>query len=342
MIGPTFSTNGATEMGTLALAAGPVAFFDQYSSLIFTVGVLIGIYTLLAMGLNMHWGETGLMNLAHAAFFGVGAYTTTILTTAPRGGSLFDRTVGFDLPIVVGILAAMAFTGFLGVLIATTSLRVEDDYLAVVTLGLSLILELVVGGESWLTGGVQGISSIPRPLADVVGTDSYNLFYFVVVWVLVGVVYLAFRRLQKSPFGRVLWSIREDEQVPKALGKRTFLFKLKAFGLGAAVAGLGGALWAHFSRAIAPALLEPNLTFLILTAIIVGGAGSYLGAVVGTVTLLSLYQAVEYIQFSGPVGDKLPFLRLILIGSLLILVMYFRPYGLLGNAERKSAGGHGE
>jgi branched-chain amino acid transport system permease protein len=207
---------------------------------------------------------------------------------------------------------------------------------------LALIAELMIGGESWLTGGVQGISSIPRPLSDTVGVDNYNLFYFAVVWALVGLVYLLFRRLQRSPFGRVLWSIREDEQVPKALGKHTTVFKLKSFGLGAAVAGLAGGLWAHFSRAITPGLLEPHLTFLILTAIIVGGTGSYLGAVIGTVGLMSLYQAVEYVQWSGPLGDKLPFIRMMIIGVVLILVMYYRPHGLLGDAERKTAGESGE
>lgn len=320
----------------------PIGVLAQYGSLILTVGVVIGIYSLLAIGLNLHWGDAGLMNLAHAAFFGIGAYTTAILTTAPRGGAFVDRAVGFELPIPFGLAVAMVVTAILGVLVATTSVRVEDDYLAVVTLGLALIAELLVSGESWLTGGVQGISNVPRPLAGVVGIENYNLFYFLLVWAAVVVAYLLFRRLQASPFGRALWSIREDEQVPIALGKRTTAFKLKAFGIGAGLAGLAGGFWAHYSRAISPELLEPHLMFLILTAIIVGGTGSYLGAVVGTVVLMSIYQAVEYVQWSGPLGDDLPFIRMMVVGVALIVVMYYRPYGLLGNPARKSAGGRGE
>lgn len=302
-----------------------------------TLGVLTLLYGIMAIGLQMHWGETGVMNLAHAAFFGIGAYTSVILTTPPREGAIFDRAIGFDLPVAAGLIGAALLAGVVGVFIGTTSLRIEDDYLAVVSLGIAEILTLIVANESWLTGGVQGISNVKEAFAGSTPV-TYNYVYLGVVLAVLVLTYLTFIHLSRSPFGRVLNAIREDEQVPKALGKNTMIFKLKSFGLGAAAAGLAGGLWAHFADAISPELLTPNLTFLILTAIILGGVGSYAGAVLGTVVLLSLYQGVQYVPQDIPLSSELPYIRMILIGAILILVMYYRPYGILGNKKRMQAG----
>lgn len=302
-----------------------------------TLGVLTLLYGIMAIGLQMHWGDTGIANLAHAAFFGIGAYTSVLLTTPPQEGAIFDRAIGFDLPVVVGLLGAALLAGIVGVLIGTTSLRIEDEYLAVVSLGIAEILNLIIANESWLTGGVQGISNVKEAFAGSTPA-AYDYVYFGVVLLALVSVYLIFVHLSTSPFGRVLNAIREDEKVPKALGKNTIVFKLKSFGLGAAAAGLAGGLWAHFADAISPELLTPNLTFLILTAIILGGVGSYAGAVLGTVVLLSLYQGVQYVPQDIPLSSDLPYIRMILIGTVLILIMYYRPYGILGNKERMQAG----
>jgi branched-chain amino acid transport system permease protein len=294
----------------------------------------------MAIGLQIHWGDTGIMNLAHASFFGLGAYTSVILTTPPREGAVFNRVIGFDFPVLVGLVGAAVVAGLSGVLIATTSLRVEDDYLAVVSLGIAEIMNLIVGNEEWLTGGVQGISSV-KDLFSTSLALPYDYVYFGVMLVALTATYLVFSRLSRSPFGRVLRAIREDENVPEALGKRTTLYKFKSFGIGAAAAGFAGGLWAHFANTISTQLMSPNLTFLILTAIILGGVGSYLGAVFGTVLLMSLFQSVQYLPEGIPLGDSLTYLRVIVIGVVLILVMYYRPYGLLGDQERMQAGHSG-
>jgi len=309
-------------------------------NLLMVVGIIMGVYSLLAIGMNMHWGDTGLLNFAHAGFFAVGAYTSAILTTpVADSGLLANRVVGFGFPIVVGMAGAAVTAALAGVLLGITSVRLEGDYLAIVTLAGAEILRLFISNEAWLTSGEQTLKDIPRPLeSSVSGVVPYDAFYFGLVVVIVAASYLLFEHLSDSPFGRVLHAVREDEDVPKALGKDTARFKLKSFGIGAGLAGLAGSLWAHYVFAIQPTMFLPNLTFSVWAMVIVGGAGSYLGAIVGAVLITSIRQVTRFIPGDIPLGNELPFLRLIIIGLLLILVLYYRPHGLLGNKERAMAG----
>lgn len=310
-----------------------------FHTLILTVLIVMGIYSLLAIGLNMHWGDTGFLNFAQAGFFGVGAYTSAILTTpANATGLLANRVVGFDFPIVVGVVAAVVVTSLLGLLVAIPSVRLEGDYLAMVTLSLAEIFRLVIYNEGWLTSGAQSLKNIPRPLSGIGGVP-YDAVYLPIVLVALGAAYLTFVRLAGSPFGRVLHAIREDEAVPRALGKHTARFKLKSFAIGSGVAGLAGALWAHYVYAITPNMFLPNVTFLIWAAVIIGGAGSYGGAIVGTVFVMGIRQLTRFLPGDIPLGNELPYLRLIIVGVALILVLYYRPQGLLGDRERMLAGG---
>jgi branched-chain amino acid transport system permease protein len=305
--------------------------------LLLVVGIIAGIYSLLAIGMNMHWGDTGLLNFAHAAFFAVGAYTSAILTTPPATGDLATRVVGFNFPIVAGLVAGTVLAGLTGLLIAVTSVRLEGDYLAMVTLSSAELIRLLIHNEAWLTTGAQTLKNIPRPLDGALPV-SYDLFYFVLVWAIVGACYLLFTRLSHSPFGRVLHAIRENDDVPLALGKNITVFKLKSFGIGAAVAGLAGGLWAHYVYAISSVMFLPSITFLIWAAVIIGGAGSYGGAILGATVIVFLRQITRFIPGEVPFGDQLAYIRLMVVGAVLILVLYYRPEGLLGDAERLQAG----
>jgi len=309
-------------------------------ALLSLVAVIIGINALLAISLNIQFGEAGLLNFGVAGFFAVGAYTSAVLTTPVDQTGFVVRTVGFDLPIVVGILAGTILAGIVGLGIATTSIRLDGDYLAIVTLGFAEIIRLLIRNVESVTGGVQALRDIRRPLSDVFGAN-YSMFYFVLVLGLMIGILAVFYRLSNSAFGRVLHAIREDEIVPKALGKDTIVFKLKAFALGAAVAGLAGALWAHYSYAITPAMFNPVKTFDIWAAVIIGGAGSYLGAIGGTIFIIGIAQLTRFIPETVPFSAELPLLRQTLIASLMILILYYRPYGLLGNKERNLAGTSG-
>lgn len=307
-----------------------MALFD----LVLVTGTFAGIYALLAIGLNIHWGETGLLNFAHAAFFGVGAYTSAILTTPV--GQAGIRVVGLDLPIPVGILAGTAFAGLTGVLVGLSSLRVEDDYLAIVTLGFAQLILLFIETEKWLTGGVRSVVGIERPLETTL-PGNYNLWYFLFVLVCVAAASLVFRRITESSFGRGMRAVREDESVPEALGKDVRVFKLKSFGLGAAIAGFAGGLWAHYIFSLSPSMFNPTLTFFIWSAVIIGGYGSYRGAVAGVVFITLIQQATRFLPSNMPFADLIPHLRLIIIGVLTIGVLYFRPQGLFGDREQMEA-----
>jgi branched-chain amino acid transport system permease protein len=316
-------------------------------SLIATTLIFIIIWGMLAIGLNMHWGEAGLLNFAHAAFFAVGAYTSAILTTPPpEGGGILEatRTIGFNFPIVVGMIGAVVVTAVIGIAIGATSIRLADDYLAIVTLAGAELIRLVIVNQGSLTAGTKPIKNIPRPLEgtfrEVLGLGlPYSVYYVGISGlVLIGTL-IVFRRLSDSPFGRVLNAIREDEDVPKALGRDTGRYKLKAFGLGAGVAGLAGALFAHSQNAIIASQFTASLTFIIWAAVIIGGSGSYVGALAGAAVILGIQAVLRVVPSTVPIiGGDLEVLRPIIVGILLIVVMYVRPQGMFGNKEQTLAG----
>ena len=177
--------------------------------------VYAGIYAILALGLNIQWGYTGLFNIGISGFFLVGAYTSTIVTKAPAFGHLG----GFNQPIIVGMLAAGVLAGAAALLIALPTLRLRDDYLAIATIGIAETLRLVAMNEQWLTAGVWGIAGIPQPLRSTFA-DNYNLFFAGFIIVVVALVYFAIERGIRSPWGRVLKAIREDEDVAAGGGQR--------------------------------------------------------------------------------------------------------------------------
>jgi branched-chain amino acid transport system permease protein len=196
------------------------------------IATLVGIRALLTLGLNVQWGMTGLVNLGVVAFFAVGAYTAGLLSV-----------MGVAPPIAWAsaiVLAAVA-----GLAMAMVALRLREDYLAIVTLGFAEVLRLFLLNEAWLTRGANGITGIPRPLHALFGRH-YDIFYLAVVLAAVAVVYWVLQRVSGSPFGRVLRAIREDETVAAVAGKSVFRFKVQAFALGAAIAGLAGIFFAHY------------------------------------------------------------------------------------------------
>src|SRR5207247_5858545 len=182
------------------------------------IATLVGVRALLTLGLNVQWGMTGLVNLGAVAFFAIGAYTSALL--AVGGAPLL-----FAWPAAVGLATAA------GAGLAMVALRLREDYLAIVTLGFGEVLRLFLLNEAWLTRGANGVTAIPRPLhARFAG--HYDLFYLALVLVVVALVYAALERLRRSPFGRVLRAIREDEIVAAVAGKPVFRFKVQAFALG--------------------------------------------------------------------------------------------------------------
>jgi branched-chain amino acid transport system permease protein len=300
-----------------------------FSYLVFfaCIVLLLGLVTL---GLNLQWGFTGLFNAGVAGFYAIGAYTHAILTAAPQINFLGN----FGMPWIVGVLAAMAVTALAAWLIGLVTIRLRGDYLAIATFGIAVSIQLVTLNWEALTGGSQGVTRIPKPLSGVFDTPlAYNLWYFVLLVVVVGLVYTALERILRSPWGRVLRAIREDETAAVALGKSAQRFRLEAFVLGSTLMGLAGALYVSFIGFVSPFDFLPIVTFQIWAMLIVGGSGNNKGALLGALVVWAIWAA------SGAVVAKLvppshaaqgAAVQVILIGLVLVLMLLFRPRGLVG------------
>ena len=306
--------------------------------------IMAGIYSIFSLGLNVHWGYTGLFNIGIAGFFAVGAYTSALMTTPPPEAALVEDFVfggnwaglafldlGIDLWFILGLAAAAAACGAIALIIGYVTLRLRDDYLAIATLGIAETVRLFFLNEKWAANGSKGLYRIPEFLGDWVSPQHYDYLYLVVVLVVLGILFLAVERVVNSPWGRVLRAVREDEVAAEASGKDVSRFKLQAFILGAVIMGIGGALYAHHIRFISPVTFDPLLaTFVIWAMLMVGGSGNNRGAILGAFVVWGIWSGTQFLP--GVFSD--PNLRLFMIGALIVAVILLRPGGLLGEERR--------
>jgi neutral amino acid transport system permease protein len=362
-------------------------------------------FALFALGLNLHWGFTGLINFGHIAFMTLGAYTTVLLSLK-------------GVPLLISAVAGAIVAALLGLIIGFATLRLREDYLAIVTIGVGELIRLVVNnqelpvGDTW-TSGAFGVQSYPIPLS----TEPNLLVRFVMIglltlltavtfftlwrWVrttqisrttdlgkkltskqeltsrlvvgilfallaaaiyvsgvialynynpkaglmLVSLLVLAFvfwrlEILVRSPWGRILKAIREDEEIPKALGKNVFWYKLQSLTLGGAIAGIAGALFAWQLSAIYPDNFQPQLTFDTWIIVILGGAGNNVGTILGAVIYFA-YDAITREVLPRIVSldeARLGAFRIMVIGLILMVLMIWRPQGILGKKEELTLG----
>ena len=296
---------------------------------------MAGIYATLCLGLNVQWGYTGLFNIGIAGFFAIGAYTSAILTTPSSPLHLG----GFGLPFAVGFLAAGVVSGLLALLIGIPTLRLREDYLAIATIGIAETIRYVLLNEQWLAGGIRGLAGIPFPLRSVLGPRLANYFYLALVLGILALLYIALERGLRSPWGRVLKAIREDEHVASASGKDVFRFRLEALVLGSTVMGFAGSLYAHFVGFISPAAFHPMLTtFIVWVMLIVGGSGNNKGAIAGGYIVWAIWTLTEFVTDFLPsaVATRSASLRVVLIGLLLIVMLLYRPRGFFGEERHVS------
>jgi branched-chain amino acid transport system permease protein len=279
--------------------------------------VIITIYAILAISLNLVVGATGLFNLGHAAFYGIGAYTSALLVKA-------------GVPWPLAALASMALAGFTAFIVGIPTLRLVGDYLAVVTMGLGEITRAVFKNWISLTRGPMGLPGIPHASLPGVVFDSAEKFLVLGVVCLL-LVYLVAERLLRSPYGRVLKGIREDEAAVQALGKNTYRFKMWSLIVGSAMSGLAGSLFAHYITFIDPSSFVMWLTFFIFLIIVLGGLGNNLGAVAVTVVFVALREGLRFVGLPGWLNPAA--LQQLIFGVLLIVATIFVPRGLI--PERK-------
>ncbi|WP_232685840.1 branched-chain amino acid ABC transporter permease [Halobacterium zhouii] len=360
------------------------------------VTFLSAVYAIAVLALNLHWGYAGLFNIGVAGFMAVGAYTMAMLS-APATGS----PSGFGLPLPLGILGGVLAATLVGLVAALPALRLKADYLAIVTVAISEIIRITYNAPAFanITGGASGFDNLPpdparllllqqpdNPVSEPtaignvvfsIASDlgvsqpiAVNIVYTLGVLVALVLVYFLLERTGRSPFGRVLKAIREDEVAAQSLGKDTRNFKIRAFALGCGLMGLAGILWYAMGprSTVSPTNFRPQLTFYIFIALIIGGAGSNTGSVLGGIVFAALlFEAPPLIssilsqsfQFSAnpanlvealvPLasGDLGPFaafllsnvdtLRFIFMGVLLVVLIQRRPEGLLGDRTETAA-----
>ena len=305
--------------------------------------IMASIYAIFTLGLNVHWGYTGLFNIGIAGFFAIGAYTSALVTSPlPTGvrAHYVQQAIGLDLPFPVGVLAAGLVSGLLAIPIGIPTLRLREDYLAIATIGIAETIRRVFNNERWLANGPQGMVGLAQPLRDLFPPNYYNFVYLTIVLAVLALVYIALERGIRSPWGRVLRAIREDEIVTEAAGKDVFRFKMQALVLGAVIMGIGGALYAHSVRAIQPSVFTPLFgTFIIWVMLILGGSGNNKGAVLGAFIVWGIWSVTGYlISRMVPVAwaAREPFIRLLVIGLLLVGILLTRPQGILGEEKQVS------
>jgi neutral amino acid transport system permease protein len=340
-------------------------------------------YAIFSLGLNLQWGYTGLINFGHVAFLTIGAYTTVLLSSN-------------GVPLFLAVLAGGGLAALLGLLIGISTLRLREDYLGIVTIGISELIRLIAQNEGWLTKGSFGIQGYPLPL-DFQPTYLTKIGYIAVLTIVFGcanwsllrwwrrdpkhwwqallaiggglivyvagatslytydsraglmllavvtlsIIYVGLEKLVVSPWGRVLKAIREDEEVPKALGKNVFWYKLQALMIGGGIAGIAGAFYAWQITSVYPTNFEPMMTFNAWTIVMLGGAGNNAGVILGAIIFWT-YDTITRLDWINDTlhlsSDKMGALRIMVIGLILMMIMMWRPQGFLGNRNELTLG----
>jgi branched-chain amino acid transport system permease protein len=290
------------------------------------------IFSIIALALNVRWGWAGEFDIALFAFVAIGAYVYSVITLPPStlpppGGYI----LGLRWPFLLGVVGAVVVAGLLSAIAGAVALRkLRDDYFGITTLAITLILALVIGTYTPLFDGYEGLYGMPQPLSSVgaFGPDGGN--YLIICIVALALTYLVLERLGKSPFGRTVKSVREDDTASAAFGRNVYLVKLKAYILGGCVAGLGGALLAAYITAFNPYGWTPTETFLIYAAIFIGGTGNSLGVIIGAFFVeVGVQEVTRYIPQIGNNASSGDALRLVVIGLLIVAILWFRPQGIL-------------
>ena len=281
--------------------------------------VITGIYIILTLSLNLVVGYTGLAALGHAAFSCVGAYASSLLA------------LNYGVSPWLGLLVGACVAAILGVFIGAPSLRLKGDYLAIATFGLGVIVYSVAKNWMSVTRGPMGLPGIPG--FSFFGIQLSSVWtYLILVAFFVFLTYFVIRRVVKSPFGRILRGIREDEIATLAMGKNVNKHKIMVFVIGAFFAGIAGSLYAHYITFIDPSSFTVMESITILLMVVFGGMGSLGGSFVGAAILVIFPELLRFLGMPSSVAAPL---RQMIYGLLLIVLMLYRPQGILGRYRWK-------
>lgn len=294
--------------GAVALLFYPLAVKSQY---LLQVTDTAFIYAIAVLGLGILLGFTGQMSLAQAAFFGIGAYSSALLS------------LNLNLPFWLAAPCAVAITAAVGAAVGYPCLRLSGHYLALATIGFGIIVQLILINARQWTNGSDGITGIPPPQLGSFALDSYQRYYYVVYAALAVCVYVAWR-VKHSRVGRALQAIRENEIAAQAMGINVTQYKVLAFVLAAAFGGLGGSLIAHMTKFISPDSYSFDQSVVFLVMLVIGGSSTITGAVTGAVLLTFLPELLRPLRNS----------YIMVYGAAVVAMVIFMPEGLVGLAAR--------
>jgi branched-chain amino acid transport system permease protein len=344
----------AAAFGVSATMPGALDYFVSFS-------VMASIYAILSLGLNSQWGYNGHLDFGIAGFFAVGAFTSALFITAPPSGLMAQyahQVVGLQAPFIVGLLAAGVLSGVIGYLVALPVLRLRVDFLAIATLGIAEIIRLIFQNERWLANGPQPLSGIPQPLScvfehpacawlpkpvvdalAVLQPRDYSYLYLVIVVVALAVVYLVLETAVRSPWGRALRAVRDEEVSAAMNGKNVASLRVQSFVLGAVIMGVGGSLYASYMVTIDYSHFEPLFaTFLVWVMLMLGGSGNNKGAILGAFVIWGVWSGTGFVadmmqaslsSIAPEIASRTAFLRWTFVGLLLAGIVLYRPEGIL-------------
>lgn len=278
------------------------------------IAILVVLYTTLAVSLDLLAGHMGLLSITQSGFYGLGAYTSALLAINFR--------ISFILGVLIGIIIASLFS----LIVSLPSLRLYGDYFVIATFGFQVIIFGLFNNWIELTRGPLGIPGIPHPSLLGWRIDSKWDFLFLAICFAIFAHFVVLR-ITDGPLGRVLHAIREDEVFAQSLGKNTLWFKVITFAISAAIAASAGSIYAHYATYIDPAAFTVMDSILIISIVIIGGAGSRWGPIVGAIVLIVLPEVLRFIGISGSIAANM---RQMLYGLLLVIMMILRPRGLTG------------
>ncbi|MEK7586800.1 MAG: branched-chain amino acid ABC transporter permease [Patescibacteria group bacterium] len=282
------------------------------------LAILIGIYGILGISLNLVVGYTGLISITQAAFYGIGAYTTAILLTS-FGWNFF-------LSVIVAMIISSVIAGLIGLVMA----KFKRDYYALASFGFNIIIWSIFLNWQSLTRGPLGIPGIKRP---TLGSGAWsleftsNVSFLVLVIIFLIIIYFIAEFIVRSSFGRVLKAVREDEEAIKVFGYKTHHYKLLIFIIGAGLAAVAGSLFASYITFIDPSTFALLESIFILSIIILGGLANNRGAIIGAIALILLPEILRFVGFPTDIAAQM---RQVVYGVLLIVLMLYRPQGLIG------------
>ena len=328
--------------------------FAGTASFLTTFLTTVGIYAIFTLALNIQWGYTGVFNFGVAAFFLVGAYTAAIVTKDPASGEFVQYVGGFGeflspdfldagewLPFIVGVGAAGMASGILALLLSVPTLRLREDYLAIATIGVAELMRRIVIEEKSLVGGTNAMVGIPGPLDGYFDPGDWKYAFLVMVIVFLGLLLFAVERGIRSPWGRVLRALKEDETVTAASGKNVFAFRMQGFVLGAIIMGMGGAVFGYGRGSVGPETFDHFFaTFLFWAMLIVGGSGNNWGAIVSAFVVWGVWTIslqLNGYDLPGVLQVRIFFIRDLLIGLTIVLFLLLRPQGLVPEQRRVSS-----